>query len=258
MIRANFHTHTQRCKHAVGIEEDYVKAAISCGLSKLGFSDHAPFPDHDFGLRMVYEEFDDYLGTIEQLKEKYADKITLCKGVEIEYLPKYRSYYEELLSTGKLDYLLLGEHFYQADAENTQNIFFAESTDWYASYADAIAEALRTGFFVMLAHPDLFLLNKFAWDRNCDYAVDTIINAAAATNTILEYNANGFRRGKAVFPDGERYPYPHEKFWTAVADAKLPVIVGSDCHSPENMWDKSVEKAYQELEKLGIKPVDQF
>lgn len=258
MIRANYHTHTKRCKHATGTEEDYVTSAISCGLSKLGFSDHAPFPDHDFGLRMDYGEFDDYLSSIDLLREKYANKITLYKGVEIEYMPGYLSYYENLLGTGKLDYLLLGEHFYPVDEKNMQNIFFAESPKWYVNYANSIAEALGTGLFVMLAHPDLFLLNPFAWDKNCDYALDTILNAAAANNTILEYNANGFRRGKASFPDGERYKYPHAKFWQAVADAKLPVIVGSDCHSPENMWDDAVELAYKELEHLGIRPVTSF
>lgn len=102
---------------------------------------------------------------------------------------------------------------------------------------------------------DIALYN---WDKNCDRALDTILNAAAANNTILEYNANGFRRGKASFPDGERYMYPHTKFWQAVADAKLPVIVGSDCHSPENMWDDAVKMAYKELEQLGIRPVTSF
>ena len=77
MIRANYHTHTKRCKHATGTEEDYVVSAISCGLSRLGFSDHAPFPDHDFGQRMDYGEFDDYLNSIDLLRGKYADAITL-------------------------------------------------------------------------------------------------------------------------------------------------------------------------------------
>ena len=253
--RINFHTHTKRCKHAGGTEEDYVKEAISCGFSMLGISDHAPFPDYDFGLRMEYEELDEYLNEIDLLKNRYDGQITLYKGLEIEYMPKYLSYYEELLGTKKLDYLLLGEHIYQAGDGTVQNIYFAPDTGWYISYANAIAEGLHTGLFPMVAHPDLFLLNQYAWDTNCDRAVDTILNAAAANNTILEYNANGLRRGITSFPDGERYPYPHEKFWTAVAAAKLPVIVGSDCHNPDNLWDDAVETAYRNLKELGIHPV---
>ncbi|MCF0230516.1 MAG: PHP domain-containing protein, partial [Parasporobacterium sp.] len=37
-----YHIHTFRCNHAVGDDEDYVKAAIKAGYKVMGFSDHAP------------------------------------------------------------------------------------------------------------------------------------------------------------------------------------------------------------------------
>jgi Histidinol phosphatase and related hydrolases of the PHP family len=40
MIQTNWHTHTSRCGHAVGTDEEYVQAAIQGGLKTLGFSDH--------------------------------------------------------------------------------------------------------------------------------------------------------------------------------------------------------------------------
>ena len=39
----NFHTHTRRCMHASGSDEDYVLAAIEAGYEVLGFSDHTPW-----------------------------------------------------------------------------------------------------------------------------------------------------------------------------------------------------------------------
>ena len=45
---ANYHTHTTRCRHAVGADREYVKAAIESGVKILGFSDHAPFPHRAF------------------------------------------------------------------------------------------------------------------------------------------------------------------------------------------------------------------
>ena len=51
-MRSNFHTY--RCKHAGGTEQDYVLAAINQEVSILGFSDHAPYPDDRFGLRMDF------------------------------------------------------------------------------------------------------------------------------------------------------------------------------------------------------------
>lgn len=40
---ANYHTHTPRCNHAQGSEQEYVDAALSAGLKILGFSDHTPY-----------------------------------------------------------------------------------------------------------------------------------------------------------------------------------------------------------------------
>ena len=44
---ANYHTHTPRCHHATGNEEDYVLRAIENGLQIFGFSDHVPMPFPD-------------------------------------------------------------------------------------------------------------------------------------------------------------------------------------------------------------------
>ena len=41
---ANYHTHTPRCMHATGAEEEYVRCAIEAGYQILGFADHTPYP----------------------------------------------------------------------------------------------------------------------------------------------------------------------------------------------------------------------
>ena len=38
----NYHTHTHRCSHASGTEEEYVKRAVENGIKYMGFSDHVP------------------------------------------------------------------------------------------------------------------------------------------------------------------------------------------------------------------------
>ena len=254
-MRTNYHTHTQRCQHAQGTEEDYIKSAIQSNIDVLGFSDHAPFPNQDFGLRMPYEELNCYLQTIDLLKEKYSTDIILLKALEIEYMPKYLSYYEDLLSKKKLDYLLLGEHIYMPDPNHTYNITCALDTTYYVTYANAVVDAMKTGLFRIVAHPDIFLMNPYAWDKNCDIAVDLILENAVLTNTILEFNANGFRRGIKSFPDGDRFMYPHTRFWKQVALTNIPVIIGSDCHNPKELWDQAMDNAYLQLQKTGITPI---
>ncbi len=102
------------------------------------------------------------------------------------------------------------------------------------------------------------MMAPFAWDDNCRRSADLIIDTAVATGVMLEYNANGFRRGQKRFPDGTRYQYPHEAFWEMAAEAPVKVIIGSDCHNPAQVWDDAMELALCRLRSLGITPIMQL
>ena len=79
----NLHTHTARCGHAAGEDEAYVLAAIEAGIQVLGFSDHVPWTTAKlFTDRMPMELKDDYLSSIEYLKNKYKNEITILSGYE--------------------------------------------------------------------------------------------------------------------------------------------------------------------------------
>ena len=257
-MKTNFHTHTSLCRHADGTAEDYVKSAVSNGLTQLGFSDHGPYPDIDLGQRMLFEELEEYLNEIDSLAAKYKQNIQIRKGLEIEYLPRYRDYYEQLLTKRSLEYLLMGEHFYINPEGERANIYeVTSSTGQYLAYARTVAEGMKTGLFAAVAHPDLYMLNPFAWNDDCRRAADLIIDTAVATDTILEYNANGLRWEQRTYPDGRRAPYPHDNFWKMAAKAPVRVIVGSDCHNPSCIWDCAMDTAHENLKKLGIQPVYQ-
>ena len=93
-MTANYHTHTPRCRHASGSENEYIEKALSRGLEVLGFSDHTPylFPgDYYSTFRMFPEQTEDYFTTIERMKKEYAGKITIYSGLEAEYYPKHFS-----------------------------------------------------------------------------------------------------------------------------------------------------------------------
>ena len=104
-----FHIHTVRCGHAsADPAETYVQAACRLGLKRITFTDHGPFPGNPFSGRMRIEELDDYEKELKALRKQYDRRIDICIGLEIEYLPEYRSYYEMLHE--RFDLLLLGQH----------------------------------------------------------------------------------------------------------------------------------------------------
>ena len=144
--RVNYHTHCDRCRHARGSAEEYVEEAVRAGVSKLGFSDHMPFYDDRFGLRMPYQELDEYLGEITALREAYRDSLTITRGFEGEYVREDRAYYEKLLSREDCDYLLLGQHFYEKENGELINVYQLPDTRDYEIYAANIVEAIRITF----------------------------------------------------------------------------------------------------------------
>lgn len=249
--KVNFHTHTYRCNHAVGTEEDYIKEAIALGFKCIGISDHGPYPDDRLGLRMKYEELLDYSTTVNNLKEKYKNEIDVYTALEIEYMEDSIEYYNYLINDLKVDYLALGQHVFYHKGEFA-NSFELTNTEEYISYAKTIEKAMESGYFKFLCHPDLVLLNNFPWDDNCEKASNIIIAAAKKYNMILEVNGNGVRRGIMTFADGNRYAYPHKKFWQKVRKENLPVIVNADCHNPKHLWDEKIEEAYDFAREMGL------
>ena len=82
----NYHTHTWRCGHAKGTDEQYVQAAIDAGFKVLGFSDHGPYRNRSFlDSRMDFSQVDEYYQSCNQLKEKYKNQIDIKIGFELEY-----------------------------------------------------------------------------------------------------------------------------------------------------------------------------
>jgi len=101
--------------------------------------------------------------------------LLLCSGLEIEYDPEMMDYYRWLLAPGRMDYLLLGQHFYFSDKKDLVNIYFIDkggSTSCYIEYANSLQQAMETGFFKVVAHPDVIFINDLPWDDNCEKACE--------------------------------------------------------------------------------------
>jgi len=191
---------------------------------------------------------------VTELQQEMRGALTIFRGFESEYFTARHDYYESILARNDCDYLLLGQHFFEAGSGSVINIYRVPDTALYEIYAKGIVNAMKTGLFRYVAHPDLIFYNNHPWDPNCDRACDTIIDGSIHYGVPLECNANGIRRGKWAFIDGRRYPYPHEKFWDRAAAAGVSAYVGSDCHEPEHLWDDAVEKACGILLDRGIQP----
>ena len=256
MRKTNYHTHTKRCHHAQGSDEEYVLSAIRNGYEELGFSDHTPRKyDSDFvaKMRMKDSDFDEYYQSILTLKEKYKDQISIKIGLECEYFPKYMDWLKELLQTYHLDYIIFGNHYYKTDEDQ---IYFGrrcKDDDMLKAYIDEAIEGMKTGLYAYLAHPDLFMRAKDEFDDIARAESYRLCKAAKELDVILEYNLAGAEYNDRV----GKCMYPHPEFWKIAASVGNKVIIGVDAHHPKALeTDKYRDQGLQFLTNLGIEIVD--
>lgn len=256
MIKVNFHTHTERCKHAVGSEESYIQHAIAGGFKVLGFADHTPWPFKDYvsNIRMTVDALDNYITTLTHLKQKYQSDIDIYIGLEVEYFPEYLEYLEILKM--KVDYFILGNHFYQN--ENIKGSYYGRNThldEMMDRYLETTIAAINTGLYSYVAHPDLFMRGRKVFDAKAEIISRKIIEACIAKNMPLEYNLEGKKYNQVNGVE----EYPHHRFWEIVSEYPAEVIIGVDAHQPESLSTTALyDEAYQFLKSLNIKLIDRI
>ena len=254
---ANYHTHTERCKHATGKVIDYVEAAVSAGVEILGMSDHTPFPNNSLWpeVRMAYEELDDYIKEIDEAQTKYP-QIKLLKAFECEFIEDYSSFYNEVLrGQYKADYLILAGHMIHGTSPWNRLGMVKSDKEELKLYANYLVKAMETGLFKFVAHPDVFGHFYLPWDEEAIAASKYIIEAASHYNMPLEINGYGLRKPEIMTPQGSRKQYPLKGFWELAAGYDCKVLANSDAHKPTDITAK-VEEGYQIADQYGLKKVE--
>lgn len=250
----NYHTHTNRCRHAFGRDRDYVNKAVKTGIKELGFSDHAPmlFPNKDYysTFRMFPDDVADYVNSVNRLKQEYKNKINISLGYEIEYYPKLFENTVDYLKQYGFDYLILGQHFtdneYEPYAHYCGNP--TDSTVLFDKYINQALAGIETGKFLYLAHPDLF--NFTGSSSVYTERMTGFCQSLRELDCPLEFNLLGY---------GQSRHYPNRRFWQIAAETGNRVLVAFDAHSPESFQGKKlVGQAFDYLNSLGIKPIEKL
>ncbi|MBR1875505.1 MAG: histidinol-phosphatase [Lachnospiraceae bacterium] len=240
MIDSNYHTHTMRCKHAVGQEREYIEYAIKNGFKTLGFSDHVPqpFPDgYVSPIRMDMSQLDEYVDTLLALKHEYAGRINILIGFEVEYYPAYfDKLLKELRRRPETDYIILGQH--NVDDELTGAYSGSRTDDpvTLRRYVDNCIDGLKTGLFTYLAHPDLIY---FTGDRGLFLnEMSRICEYTKAHDIPLELNIQGFELERN---------YPGEEFFRLAGQYGCRIILGIDAHRPDRVRQPEEVKGLSEF-----------
>jgi len=242
----NYHTHTHRCGHASGSEEEYIQRAIQCGIKFMGFSDHIPFvcdDGYESPHRVPMEQVKKYVETLSALREKYADKIDIKIGFEAEYYPEdFDKMLECAINVGA-EYLILGQHWLTNEHLGGQHASTETSrVEDLKRYVNLVISAIKSGVITYIAHPDMI---NFKGDIEIyKQEMRKICIASREYNVPLEINFLGIRDKRA---------YPKEIFWEIVGEEQPPVVFGFDAHTVQSAYDgESLRKAKEIVEKYKL------
>lgn len=243
---ANIHTHTVRCGHAQGDERAYIERAIEGGFRILGFSDHTPYfftgTDYVSSIRMAPQELDEYAETVQHLKKEYASDIEIHLGVEAEYYPKFFPRLVDELRARNVEYMILGQHMLGNEIGEFYCGRATTDSEKLDRYIGQCLDAMDTGLFTYLAHPDLihFVGEKKEYERQ----IRKLCTCAREKGLPLEMNLLGLREGRH---------YPRDFFWQIAAEEGCTAVLGSDAHTPADVWAPETEKAARKkLTDLGM------
>lgn len=255
----NYHTHTARCGHAWGTDDEFIQAAIDAGYTTLGFSEHAPWPfadgywEIDTRQRIPMEKLDSYISDMQALKAKYADRIEIKIGLECEYFPQYFDWLRSVKD--RFDYLLLGVHC--ADHDEHLTHYYARSTkaQQVEEYLRCALAGMETGLFAYLAHPELCLADYPVYDEACRHMVHSICRKAKELDMPLEYNLYGIDKQGRGRQKG--LGYPCKIFWESAAEYGCTAIIGVDAHRPVHFERQRYLNARDYLTSLGLNLIEE-
>lgn len=260
----NYHSHCLYCDGRANME-DFIRFAISEGFTSYGISSHAPLP-FPTAWTMEWDRMEDYLSEFSRLKKKYADKIELAIGLEIDYLNKDSNPASSRFRELPLDYRIGSVHMLYSPEGNIVDIdtpadTFRQLIDKHFNgdlfsvirlYYENLIRMVELGGFDIVGHADKMHYNASCYRPGLldEPWYDTLVHGyfleIARHGYIVEINTKAYHE-LGIF-------YPNERYFTFLKNLGIRVQVNSDAHYPERINNARFE-GLAALKKAGFTSV---
>ncbi|GAA0318078.1 histidinol-phosphatase HisJ [Oceanobacillus oncorhynchi subsp. oncorhynchi] len=255
----DLHTHHDRCGHAEGKIEDYIKAAIDRGLHYIGISDHSPYfyskEDQLYpGIAMAKSELDEYVNEVLTLKEKYKNKIHVLLGMESDYFPEYADMYRSIYQKYPFDYIIGSVHHV-----HDKSIFQKGRWDYLTegerleekeTYYHSIQQSAKSGMFQVLGHIDAMKGYLLDFHDVKTSVIEETLKVIADEGVAIEVNTSGKNKDCGGW-------YPSHKILERACHYGVDISFGSDSHVPSRVGDDYLE-VQETLKQIGFQEMVYF
>jgi len=204
---------------------------------------------------------------LQKLKTKYADKIAISVGVEMDWFEEHAKHIRQEINKRNYDFVLGSIHFMKAKnkpryvgihMKNDQTDSLLKS---YGGIENTVKEyyrqtrlMARSGLFDCIGHIDrikltlghLFNKNESWYTEEIEKTLDTIKNAGICT----ELNTSGLNHP----PHYETYP--NKNILKEMKKRNIPITIGTDGHTSH--INDGLKKGYDLARQAGYKTVNIF
>lgn len=238
MIRVDTHLHTAY-SHAKDSVDAMFAAAVAKDIDIVGFSEHSPRPaTHSYPKdyqKKLTSGFPRYVQEVLRVRDANKCTATVLLGIEMDWMEGREGFIIDMLKAYDFDYVIGGVHFidtwgFDYAAEDWDKLHEFRKVELYAQYFESVYNMAQSGYFNILAHPDLvkiFSNDLFREWSACDEARTLFrksLTAVRDAGMAMEISSAGLRK-----PCDEIYPC--HTIMEIASDLCLPISFGSDAHN---------------------------
>lgn len=242
-ITSDFHMHTSFSDGSSSVEEMCL-AALQRGMRRIAITDHMPLP---FATRYAIKhlELARYREVVLAAKRAFQGQLAVEMGLEIEYIAAHSGWIEEITALG-WDYLIVSIHHlpgkkrlhlvngHEEEFAKLSADFAGDTEGLCRSYYRTLQEAIATGLFTCVGHLDV--LKK--WNKKHGHIDESspwyqslvceTLDRMVQHGTMMEINTGGLTHEL-------REQYPSDWIIHQAIQRSIPIVLGSDSHSPQNI-----------------------
>jgi histidinol-phosphatase (PHP family) len=250
----DYHLHTPLCRHAEKSMDVYVQRAVSLGLSEICFLDHLILTPPNNSKSMHLSEVPLYYQAVQVLKNRYKDRIFVKAGLEIDFQPDVVTIVERLLASFAFDAIAASVHIVDGlDIVSRSSAKTHEHLDpdlLYSHYLDRLRLMLDCSFYDFICHFDL--PKKFGKKISDSFRSEMkeILSRVKEKGIVVEVNTAGYDHPAAE-------AYPSSGILAICRKLDIPITLGSDAHSPEDIG-RHYDKTLDQIRKIGYEYLTGF
>ncbi|MBS6397330.1 MAG: histidinol-phosphatase HisJ family protein [Clostridiales bacterium] len=241
----DYHVHTYYSDDSVYRMEDVVRDAIQMNMDELCFTDHVDYgikEDWDCGHEIRFRgseplanvDYPRYMAEIKELRQKYADKISIKTGMEFGIQVHTVPLYEKLFKQYPFDFIILSVHQVEDKEFWTQDFQKGRTQKEYNErYYQELLELVRTyKNYSVLGHLDLItrydLSGLYPFDKIKPILTE-ILKIVIADGKGLEVNTSSHRYGLSDMTPSKDILKLYREL-----GGKM-ITIGSDSHKKEHL-----------------------